>query len=272
MISDKMIREANRIAWNEVMPYHRKAKDSEWDNSFSDPQYVYQNDIELSELNRLGFIGKDIVHLCCNNGIELLSLKRLGAGRCVGFDISDEAIKDAKKRAKRFMIPVEFYQSDVFEIAEDFDCSFDIVYITIGALVWLPDLEEFFAIANRLLRSNGKLFIYDSHPFSEVLPFNVNSDCIHPEICNDYFVEGYAMYNDGIDYYGGVDYKGEDNFQFVHTLSNIINAILSNGFFLRRFMEYDNDISNGLEWAEKLDLKIPLSYILIAEKMECVEA
>jgi hypothetical protein len=82
----KKFTQANRKAWNEVMPYHQKAKDEEWDKKYSDPNYIFQVDPELGMLNKIGFEGKDIAHLSCNNGIELLSLKRMGAGRCVGFD------------------------------------------------------------------------------------------------------------------------------------------------------------------------------------------
>ncbi len=268
MVDNKTIRQANRKAWNEVMPYHRKAKDEEWDKEFSNSDFIIQDKIELEALKKLNIIDKNIVHLCCNNGLELLSLKRLGAGRCVGFDIADEAIKDGNRRAEKFSIPVEFYQSDVFEIPNEYNEQFDIVYITIGALVWLPDLKEFFAVANRLLRANGKLFIYESHPFSQVLPWDVTAETGAPEIKYTYFTEGYQVYNDGIDYYGGADYVSEDCYEFEHTLSTILNAIMSNGFIMQSFDEYSHDISNGLKWVESLDIMLPLSYILVAKKVK----
>ena len=32
----KTFTQANRKAWNEAMPYHRKAKDLEWDKKYAD--------------------------------------------------------------------------------------------------------------------------------------------------------------------------------------------------------------------------------------------
>jgi ubiquinone/menaquinone biosynthesis C-methylase UbiE len=76
--------------------------------------------------------GKDIIHLCCNNGSELLSLKNMGAGRCVGVDISDEAIIEAKERAHKCHIDCEFIRSDVYDLSDELFHSFDIAMMTAG--------------------------------------------------------------------------------------------------------------------------------------------
>ncbi|MDZ4121312.1 MAG: class I SAM-dependent methyltransferase, partial [Candidatus Cloacimonadaceae bacterium] len=185
MSDNTIYTEANRLAWNTAMPYHRKAKDNQWDTAFADPDFIIQKEPEISKLRELGIQDRDVVHLCCNNGLELMSLKRLGAKRSVGFDISDEAIKDAISRAARFGIAAEFYQSDVYAIPQDFHACFDVVYITIGALVWLPDLDGFFQMAASLLRPGGHVFIYEQHPFAQVLPWDVSGTCEKPSIQYD---------------------------------------------------------------------------------------
>ena len=258
--------EANRKAWNAAMPHHRKARDDHWNRLLSDPDYVFQTDPELSILQEIGIRDKDIANLCCNNGLELLSLKRLGARRCVGFDISDEAISDARQRAERFHLPAEFHRHSVYDIPAGFDASFDLVYITIGALTWLPDLRAFFAIASRLLKPGGDLFIYESHPFAQVLPWDVSKEQGKPEIENDYFVSEALLCEGGLDYYGNADYDAPPTYEFVHTLSDILSAILANDLRLTRFLEYEHDISCGLAWIEQSGLRLPLSYILTASK------
>jgi SAM-dependent methyltransferase len=258
--------QSNRLAWNAAISYHRKAKESEWDELFADPKHIEQEEPELSALLDLGISGKSIVHLCCNNGLELLSLKRLEAGKAVGFDISDEAIKDARIRAKKFGIDADFYQCDVYQIPESFSGLFDLVYITIGAFCWLPDLNAFFKVAARLLKKQGSIFIYESHPFAQVLPYDVHGTTDKPVIENNYFLEGYQKYDDGIDYYGGVSYKGPATYEFTHTLSDIITAILDNILQITCFKEYHHDISKELGWVEKTGLRLPLSYILTAKK------
>lgn len=37
--------------------------------------------------------GKSVVQICCNNGIDLLSIRKKGAGRCLGVDGSSAFIK-----------------------------------------------------------------------------------------------------------------------------------------------------------------------------------
>lgn len=259
--------EANRRGWNAAMPYHRKAKDTAWDTSLSDPNFVFTKEPELSMLKELGIEGKDIVHLCCNNGLELMSLKRLGARRCVGFDISDEAIHDAKARAARFGMDVQFQRTSVYDIHEEFFHSFDLVYITIGALTWLPDLAMFFAMAAKLLRSEGRFFIYEQHPFAMVLPWDVAGLQDKVELANNYFYDEPQVFADGLDYYGNQSYEAPDTYEFMHTMSDILNAVAVNGFCLNSLHEYEHDISCGLDWVQKTGLRLPLSYILIAQLM-----
>jgi 2-polyprenyl-3-methyl-5-hydroxy-6-metoxy-1,4-benzoquinol methylase len=55
------------------------------------------NDIELQLLGDIK--GKKILHLQCHFGQDTISLSRLGA-HVTGIDLSDKAIKSAKKIAK----------------------------------------------------------------------------------------------------------------------------------------------------------------------------
>ena len=257
--------EANRKAWNCAMPYHRRAMDKKWDEILADKDHIIQQEPELTALKRIGIEGKSVVHLCCNNGLELMSLKRLGAGRCVGFDICDEAIEDARKRAEMFSIEVEFQIQSVYDISEEFFHCFDLVYITIGALTWMPDLQEFFGVVRKLLRTGGELFIYEQHPFSEILPWDVAGEGVKPQIENSYFHDDYFMSREGLDYYGNESYEAPETYEFAHTLSDIISAIIENGFCITLFNEYEDDISNGFGWVKRSGLRLPLSYILTAK-------
>ena len=139
----KKYTESNREAWNEAMPRHQAAAKDKWDMAFRQPKYVCLDQGEIGSLQQMGIQDKDVVHLCCNNGIELLSLKNLGARTCVGFDISEEAVKEASERAARCRIDCRFVRSDVYDITAEYGERFDIVYISAGCLGWLPDLELF---------------------------------------------------------------------------------------------------------------------------------
>ena len=259
------ITKTNMDAWNEVMPLHQLAAKSKLDKEFSKKGFSVIPENELMELNNIGFHAKNIIHLACNNGIELLSLKNLGAGTCLGVDISEEAIKEAKERADKCNIAVDFIQSDVYELSEYFNNQFDIVYFTIGALCWMPDLEKLWMTANRLLKENGIIFIHELHPFALIFAGDENKE--NPlQIKYPYFTSEPEIYNDSLDYVGKSKEKGKTKINFTHTVSDIIQSLLLCNFKIINFMEYPTDISTIFTSIERLKLSLPLSFIMIAQK------
>ena len=261
----KEITQANRIAWNEAMPKHQVITKKKWDSLFFQDAFILQEGVELSKLKEIGIKGKQVAHFCCNNGIQLLSIKNLGAKKCVGFDISDEAISEAKERAQKCNIDCQFIQTDIYDIPEEYNCKFDIVYITIGALCWFPDLERFFNKVYNTLTPGGNVFIYEQHPFTELFPDD-DSDENPLKVVNNYFSkEPYIGYN-GIDYIGNTTYESSALYCFTHTLSDIIMGLINNQIKLNYFKEYSHNISEVCENLGKQDLKLPLSYIIIGNK------
>jgi len=263
----KAVTESNRAAWNEVMPLHQRAAKERLDKLFSEPGCVRLDDSEINMLNQVGLKGKNVAHLCCNNGTELMSLKNLGAGECVGFDISDLAILEASARANRSQIDCQFVRTDVYEIDEVFNDLFDIVYISAGCLGWLPDLEVFFAKAFALLKPDGLVFIHEIHPFSEMLPFDDDQNSLILSIIEPYFKKEPYMDQGGLDYVGHLEYNSTTTqYWFVHTLSDILMSLIKNQLEIEHFFEYETDISAGHRLIEEAKAGIPLSYILIGRK------
>lgn len=257
----------NREAWNEVMPKHQAASKEKLDQLFSNPGYICQKDKNLLQVfESVNIRGKDIIHLCCNNGIELLSLKNMGAKRCVGIDICDEAIAEAQERAKKCKIDCEFIRSDVYDISEELYNSFDIVQLTAGCIGWIPDLKKFFKIIFHLLRANGMVLIHEIHPFSEMLPFDNNDIENRLQIIEPYFRDEAIVENSSLDYVGGTDYIAKTQYWFVHTISSLIMALSNNDFIIQHFSEHSEDVSAGHKKQEELDANIPLSFILVGKK------
>jgi SAM-dependent methyltransferase len=263
----KKYTKANRLAWNKVMPLHQKANQNKWDDAFSNPGYVALKDKELELLTSIGVSGKNIAHPCCNNGIELMSLKNLGADQCVGFDISDIAIKEATGRSIKFGINCQFVQTDVYEIPEHFYGIFDLVYISIGCFGWLPDLKQFFKKVALLLNGTGKLFIYEMHPFTAMLSEDDNKDADPLKIIEPYFKKEPYVENGGIDYIGKTTYESQIQYWFVWTLSDIIMGIIDNNMRISHFTEYREDISAVHKRNMDSGIDIPLSYIIVADKI-----
>lgn len=259
--------ESNRAAWNEVMPHHQQAASQRLDRLFSQPGSVCLDETELEVLRQVGVQGKRIAHLCCNNGSELLSLKNLGAAECTGFDISDAAIREAQQRATRSGIECCFVRTDVYEIGSEYNGMFDLVYISAGCLCWLPDLELFFARAAALLSPGGRVFIHEIHPFSEMLPYDEDQKPFSLAVVEPYFKHDPYVEQGGLDYLGHAQYASTTTqYEFQHTLSDILMGLISNQVMIEQFHEYETDISAGHRKIEAAGAGIPLSYILVGRR------
>ncbi|MDD3050257.1 MAG: class I SAM-dependent methyltransferase [Candidatus Cloacimonetes bacterium] len=257
----------NREAWNEVMPRHQKAVKQKLDQSFSVPGYTCINDQNfLQVLEKINLKGKKIVHLCCNNGTELMSLKNMGAGHCLGIDICDAAITEARERAEKTGIDCEFIRTDVYDIPQEFNESFDIALITAGGIGWLPDINLFFKKVSNLLQNSGIVLLHEIHPFSEMLPFDDNNCENKLQIIEPYFRDEPIEENSSLDYLGGTDYIAKTQYWHVHTISEIIMALINNSLLIKHFSEHPQDCSAVHKKQEDLKAGIPLSYLLIGKK------
>jgi ubiquinone/menaquinone biosynthesis C-methylase UbiE len=255
--------EANRAAWNETAPRHAAAAFQRLVESFQQPGFSVLDEIETGYLQEIGVTGKDLVQLSCNNGRELLSIKNMGAGRCVGFDISDGFIEQAHKLVETSGILCEFVRANVYEIPAEYDHSFDLVFITVGALGWLPDIDRFFEIVARLLRPDSWLLIYEMHPILDMFEQGTPSPL---DLAHSYFrTEPYAD-DDGLDYVGKTEYKGTVSYWFHHKMSDIIQACIDHGLTIRHFKEFDHDISDAFAYLAQEAIRPPLTYVLAAHK------
>ncbi len=263
----KRYTEANREAWNEVMPLHQKAAKQKWIDSFSQPGFVALDEAEIELLQQVGLKGKRVVQLLCNNGVELMSLKNMGANECVGFDISDEAIKEANERAALCQIDCKFIRSDVYEIGAEHDNHFDIAYIRAGGMGWLPDLQLFIEKVATLLRNDGLLFIHEVHPITDVLPLAGSDDADQLCFAEPYFkTEPYVEYG-GLDYVGNSEHHSSlPQYWFVHTMSSVMMSLIANGIAIEYFSESPTALSPNHRHIEEADAGIPLSYFLIGRR------
>jgi SAM-dependent methyltransferase len=264
----KKITEANRIVWNEAVPIHKKSRKIDYLQAFLDPNFSVLDEIETAKLIDIGLHEKSVAQLCCNNGRELLSILRLGAKSGIGFDICDKAIEEAEQLVKATKQNCRFIRLDVYEISEEFTSLFDLIYISVGALNWLPDLEGFFRIVARLLRKKGHLLIYDVHPATNMLAvigeseFNISNPY---KIVNSYFEMGTKISTDGIDYIGKSVYDSAPGYEFNYKLSDLFKFLIDSGILIIEFAEYPHDISCLFGNIED-DNFFPLSYILSGQK------
>ena len=261
----KKISSANLEAWDQAAPIHQRHNHERLLKAFSnDPNYSVLDDIETNILKTLAIEGKDVAQVCCNNGQELISVKKLGAGRCVGFDGAQGFIDQARELAKAANLDVEFVCSDIYDLAEDHKAKFDVVTITIGVISWMPDLAGFFRIVSGLLKPGGALFIYEQHPILNMIePAEADAPIVW-EL--SYFDKEPYVETDGLDYFGGEDYDAKPATSFSHTMSEVIMAGLDCGLSLEHFEELPGHISNTWWNVEHQELGLPMSFTLVMRR------
>lgn len=251
---------SNKVAWEEVNEFHQNFK-KKYKDRFKEDQFVSINDVLLQTMNDLNFIGKSILHVCCNDGEELISLKKLGAGKCVGLDVSSSAIKSAEELNNTLGFDCEFVADDVYNIEEHITSEFDFILITVGALVWLPDLNLLFEKLSQRMSKGSKLIIHEQHPFSWLI-----DDEMKLSEKDLYFEKGPYVERGELDYLGNVQYDGSANYTFNYTLMELINGQINNGLTIQSFTEFPYDISNLKQMMENEKVSYPLSYLCVSMK------
>ncbi|MEP1207274.1 MAG: class I SAM-dependent methyltransferase [Rhizobiaceae bacterium] len=260
----KQFTTANRAAWEEVAPIHRRHNQANLIKAFSAPGFSCLDEIETEILRKLGVAGKDVAQICCNNGRELLSVKNMGAARCAGFDGAQAFLDQGKELADAGGLDVEFVCCDVYDINEAYRHNFDLVTITIGVLSWMPDIERFFSVISDLVRPGGAIFIYEQHPILEMVKPAGADEPIEWEL--SYFHDQPYVETEGLDYYGGETYQAKPVTSFCHKMSDVIMAAVNNSLSIEHFDEYPHHISNAWWNVEKSGIGLPMCYSLVLRK------
>lgn len=253
--------QANRRMWNETAAIHAETYVNALKARIHAPDFSTFDAVEQRLFARIGLPGKAVVQLACNNGRELIAVKKAGAGDCLGVDLSDAFIEQARELATAAGVAVEFLQASVYALPETLFNRFDLVYITIGVLGWLEDLDAFFATVAALLRPGGQVFIYEMHP---ILNMFEGSQGL---VMNASYFRREPFYAEAEpDYYDPARTIQAGSYWFAHTLGEIIQGCLDHSLALEHFAEYDHDISNVYAAFEEEVNKLPLCYSLIARK------
>jgi SAM-dependent methyltransferase len=121
------------------------------------------------EIELLGDVaGKSLLHLQCHFGIDTLSWARLGA-RVTGADLSPDAIELARALADELGFPdARFVRSNLYDLPDALEGTFDIVYTSRGVLGWLPDIRAWARVVAHFLAPGGTFFITEAHPVMNV--------------------------------------------------------------------------------------------------------
>jgi SAM-dependent methyltransferase len=232
-------RRLNRANWDERVPVHINAPlHYHLSRLTEDPPRI--DPIAAAALGPVE--GLRILHLQCHFGMDTLNLARLGA-QVVGVDFSPAAIDAARGLAEQLTLAdrARFVLADVYEAAAALPepAGFDRLFVSWGALCWLPDIAAWATVAAHFLGPGGYLAIADAHPFAYVF----DDATAGP----DGMPGWYAPYlsREPLHEDTPIDYADPDarlvntrTVQFVHPLSDILNGLTGAGLRIENLTEH----------------------------------
>ncbi|MGB1310020.1 MAG: class I SAM-dependent methyltransferase [Leucothrix sp.] len=257
---------SNKEAWDASAKYHLESE--EWQkllSGFATPSFSTFDDTMRDILLSLPVEGKSVVQVGCNNGREILSAILLGAKNGLGIDQSAAFLQQADKLNEVAKLPCEFLCCDVYDLPEHLHNQFDVCFITIGVLNWMPDLQAFFSAISPLVKSGGKLAIYETHPFMEMFVPD-KTDPFTPSV--SYFSKTPYKSEAAIVYDGSQPDETPSSYWFNHSLSNVINSSINAGFSLTQLSEYAHTNREvDYDIYENQEAQIPMCFSLLADKV-----
>jgi SAM-dependent methyltransferase len=232
---------ANRASWDARTPVHVGSRfyDVEgWLRDLPGPR--------RREVDALGDVrGRSLVHLQCHIGLDTLQFARAGAN-VVGLDLSPAAIDEARSLAQRTGLDdhAEFVCADVHDA---FDAlgrrTFDVVYVSLGALCWLPSVDRWAEQAAALVAPSGVCYVHDGHPLAWAF---ADDDA---RIEHTYFEEPDPYVDDsGETYTDGVTEPIPRSYEWNHGIGETVTALIRHGLRLDWLVEHDWTAYSRFSW------------------------
>ena len=231
-------REDNRRNWDERVAIHIASPF--YDLASLRAGKGHLQPIEDEELGPVD--GLSVLHLQCHFGRDTLALAQRGA-TVTGVDFSPKAITAAKALTEELGLSdrATFILSDVYDAASHIEPgSFDRVFITWGTIYWLPDLKGWANVIASALKPGGQLYFAEGHPAALVFDTETKLPDGRPGYFVPYFNPDPMIFDDPSDY-ADPDARLENSrtCEWMHTVSDILTALLEAGLRIDRFTEHD---------------------------------
>lgn len=230
-------REANRANWNDRARIHSRSKFYDVDGFVRGDRKMWLHPLEVIEMGDV--TGKSLCHLQCHLGIETISWARLGAARVVGLDFSGDALATARSIAERTGLSdrARFVEADVHDAALALagEAPFDVVYVSLGAICWLPSITRWAEIVAALLRPGGQLYVREVHPMLNAVYEKDGALLVDAP----YFERPEpTRWDDGVTYTEGrPKVEHTTTYEWSHGLGEIVSALLHAGLTLELLHE-----------------------------------
>ncbi len=255
----------NKESWNKQTPIHIAS------DFYDVPNFLKgKNSLNSIELELLGDVsGKNILHLQCHFGQDSISLARLGA-KVTAVDLSDVAIDYGRKLNEQTNTDVTFICCDIYDLPNQLEEQFDIVFTSYGTIGWLPDINKWANVVAQFLKPKGEFIMAEFHPV--VWMYNRSQSHIQHRYFNSGPIE---EIEEGT--YAEPDAKIKQEYiSWNHGLSEVVNSLISKGLTIGALQEFDyspyNCFQNTVEvepgkfQIKQWGNKVPLVYAIKAVK------
>ena len=223
--------------------------------------------------------GLRVLHLQCHFGMDSLTLAQQGAS-VTGVDFSPPAIETAKALAMELGLSnrARFVAANVYDAptALPEPGTFDRVFVSWGALCWLPDMTAWARVVAGFLKPGGFLALAEAHPAAYVFDDMTATADGRPGWYMPYLGRE-PMLEDRPEDYADPTARLQNSrtVEFLHPLSDILMGLINAGLRIDRFHEhggvtwpmFTHLVKHGpgdYRWPDKPWL--PLSYSLRAAK------
>ncbi len=266
---------ANRAMWDESVPVHLRSRFYDVDALRAGTAQLYP--IEQAELGDVS--GLDVLHLQCHFGHDTLVLAQRGA-RVTGLDFSAPAVAAARGLAEELGLAdrARFVEANLYDAvpAVDGEASFDLVFVSWGALIWLHDIRGWAAIVAHFLKPGGRLYLAEGHPVAWTVHGAPADGEAGLRYDMPYFGAGPIRDDNGRDYADEtVVLAAASTTVFLHQLGTVVTALIEAGLVLEYLHEHDAvpwrmydglqcDADRMFRWPEQRWL--PLAFSLSAHR------
>jgi SAM-dependent methyltransferase len=221
-----------------------------------------------------------VLHLQCHFGRDSLILAQRGA-RVVGLDFSAPAIAAAFELAAELGLAqrTHFVEADLYDAptAIPEPGSFDLVFVTWGAINWLPNIRRWAEIVAYFLKPGGALYLAEGHPAALVFDDAAPRHGAMPGWFAPYFLRQPLVVDDPREYADeAARLVNARRYEWLHPLGAIVTALLASGLTLKWLHEHESvpwrmfevlieDAEGMYRWPDRPWL--PLAFSLRAERL-----
>ena len=221
--------------------------------------------------------GLSLIHLHCHMGMETMSWSILGA-EATGLDYSQPAINKAELLRDELQLDTQFVCANVYDAAEMVQQTFDIAFVSVGSLLWLPDLTRWAKVVAKLLKPGGRVLMNEVHPFVNV--FDDEDQNVEKIGVKFPYLDTKPLVSECAGTYADLESQHENtkSVEYNHTLGTILNSLIDAGLVIDcldessacmwpRFRTMEQVAPDNWALSGPVLNKLPHTFTLIARKM-----